>query len=434
MIAPYRHRPPVRRAAPLAALLALLAIASSLALLASCSTEVNPAFCCSDPEDCSRFGVTDEKRECASGLTCAGHTCVSVACQSAADCDPAAPVCDGNACRACRLDSECPSGACADDGTCVAEEGVVYLDPQGQDAPPCSRDRPCQDLRFGIKQTNGSRTHIVLAQGSYSTGGFPLQISSQSTTAVALSIHGGGSTLTGGSGDGFLNISLPTTLRDLELVNPTPSEGIVIGVGAATVLEHTKIRGFIGISNFGHVRLVDANIRAINRGIQNHGTLVIDQATIVGGAIGIESSSGTVDVTNLLVFGTSGIGLDFTSTGGSISFSTITDTGQGGTGTPGVRCFSAVLSIRSTIIWTPASPLRAGIEGGCTLLSSIAGPIGVVGATNADPLFVDPIGGDYHLSGGSPARDMVDTGPEADFEGDPRPRGLRFDIGADEAP
>jgi len=29
---------------------------------------------------------------------------------------------------------------------------------------------------------------------------------------------------------------------------------------------------------------------------------------------------------------------------------------------------------------------------------------------------------------------MVDTGPATDFEGDPRPRGPRFDIGADEAP
>jgi len=286
---------------------------------------------------------------------------------------------------------------------------------------------------FGIKQTNGSRSHIVLAPGGYTTAAGPLHISSQATTAPVLSIHGGGAMLTGGSGDGFIRVGLPTTLRDLEIVNPTPLEGSAVGVLATAVLERTTLRGFTGIAVFGQARLVDVEIRADDRGILNSGTLIVDQATIKGGAVGIESSSGTVDITNLLVSGTSGIGLDFNITSGSVAFSTITDTGNSGTGVPGMRCLGAILAVRSTIVWTPATPLRPGIEG-CNLLSSIAGPIGVVGATNADPLFVSPTAGDYHLSGGSPARDMVDMGPPVDFEGDPRPRGLRFDIGADEAP
>ena len=53
---------------------------------------------------------------------------------------------------------------------------------------------------------------------------------------------------------------------------------------------------------------------------------------------------------------------------------------------------------------------------------------------NVDPRFVDPVVRDYHLSAGSPARDAVNAGPATDFEGDPRPRGSRFDLGADEAP
>jgi hypothetical protein len=53
---------------------------------------------------------------------------------------------------------------------------------------------------------------------------------------------------------------------------------------------------------------------------------------------------------------------------------------------------------------------------------------------NVDPKFVDAPNRDYHIAPTSPARDAVDTGPSTDFEGDPRPRGAKFDIGADEAP
>jgi len=434
-----------------------LAPAVALALVAACTTRPNPTFCCTDAADCARFGVTDEERECAEGLTCIGNTCIASSCEtdgcgtSAPVCDTVADVCVGcttaadcarfpdsqvcesttGACVAC-VDSLCPSGACADDGTCADETSAVYLHPQGQDVVPCSRAQPCRDLQFAIQQTHGARTHIVFASGSYTLAGVRYEFSSRFTSAPRLSVHGGGATVTGGSGDGFFILGLPMSLRDLEIENTTPSEGSAIFVGGATVLERMKIRGYTGISIFGQLRLTDVDIRARSRGIVNLGALTVDRATISGGAVGIESASGTVDITNLLVSGTSGLGLDFSDTAGTVAFSTIADTGQDGVGTPGAKCLFAPLNIRSTIVWTPASPQRTGIEGPCILSSSIVGPVGVVGATNANPLFVSPITGDYHLSGGSPARDAVDAGPMTDLEGDPRPRGLRYDIGADE--
>ncbi|MCZ6682745.1 MAG: right-handed parallel beta-helix repeat-containing protein [Planctomycetota bacterium] len=59
------------------------------------------------------------------------------------------------------------------------------------------------------------------------------------------------------------------------------------------------------------------------------------------------------------------------------------------------------------------------------------------GNTDADPLFVNPAGNDYHLSPGSPCIDAGDPthAPqmgETDIDGEPRLMGCRVDMGADE--
>jgi len=69
------------------------------------------------------------------------------------------------------------------------------------------------------------------------------------------------------------------------------------------------------------------------------------------------------------------------------------------------------------------------LESGCSLIVE-------AGMINADPLFVDPAGGDFHLSCLSPcgnAGDAEATGlPSKDFEGDPRVASKGVDMGADE--
>jgi hypothetical protein len=167
--------------------------------------------------------------------------------------------------------------------------------------------------------------------------------------------------------------------------------------------------------------------------------LTFDRGVIKNSYYGLTSSNAyasTVNISNLLIFGIVDMAFDMEYiAGGTVSFTTVADSGtDSGSGPRAFRCPPSGLTVRSSIIWAPGTVVRPAIDGGCTLVSSIVGPTAVPGATNVDPLFVDAAGRDYRLSAGSPARDMVDTGPAVDFEGDPRPRGARFDVGADEGP
>jgi hypothetical protein len=452
-----------------------------LVLMLGC-TKPNPAVCCVTEEDCTSIGVTGELRECDPGLACVDHACVvpscstdgcgagapvcdittdvcvgctdSSECTRFADtdvCDPAsgacvecvtnaecaadAPVCDAGICRVCRVDSECQSGACGDDGTCVDEVNVVYLDPEGTDTGTCSRSVPCSTINFALSQTSPSRAHIVMAMGSYAGQIFTV-ISPTTTTALSIGIHGGGSTLTNTGGDGqiLFGIEIPTTIRDLT-INYSPF-GIGISSLTSTTLERVTIRSETGIRVRGPVEARDVVIESTgstSAGIRvESGSLTYDRGQISGGSNAVVALSGTVNLSNLTIYGTSKTAVDLTpssaAVGGSISFVTISDTGVASTTTAGISCFSNSFPVRSSIIWTPGSNRPATDT--CSFTSTIAGPIGVIGAMNTDPKFV--AGGDYHLMANSPAVDVVDQGPTLDFEGDPRPQGARFDLGADE--
>ena len=450
-------------------------------VLLSC-TKKNPSLCCVDEADCNAVGLSEVKL-CEAGLACVENQCILQSCETdscsaatplcnastnvcegctdssacmrfpdadvcdtatggcvdcvaPADCPADRPVCDANACRVCKLDSDCSSGACGDDGACVAESAIVYLDPGGTDSGTCTRSAPCRTVAFGASKTTATRDHIVMAPGGYTE---EVVITPQNTFAARLYIHGGGAGLSlpaTAVESAVLTMRLPATIRDLEIQSLDGSASLQLEADSY-LLERLKIRrGYVGIAVYSSATIRNVHIENATDGIvANTGAhLDIDGMTIVGtGRLGgISARSSTVQISNVLIYGTMALGLDLTGANGTVSFVTVADSGSdSGTGPRAVACGPAI-TIRSSIIWAPGTVPRAPVAG-CNLISTIAGPTTVAGAMNVDPWFVNAAARDYHLAPNSPARDAVETGPALDFEGDARPRGARFDIGADEA-
>lgn len=438
-----------------------LAVAS---VVAGCSTR-NYAVCCTSDVDCGSIGSM-EPLPCAGIEVCSNHQCVAptctvdadcpaeapicsektcvpcdadhpcdapqvcktdatscVGCNADADCGGTTPVCDANACRACTLDSECPSEACADDGSCVPEAGVAYIDLGGADTGTCDHAHPCASPNFALGTMSNTRSHLVMHTGDYPFGA---TVSTTTTTASMVTIHGNDSIL-----EQAVSVASGLVARRLSLVGIRP-QSLLVGATANAVFEQVTI-GNVNMQS-GVLTLRDAHIsRGINACAGSN--LVIDRVVSQGSIIGnpgCGNGSGylQLDVTNLLLFGAT-IPSDLSIARGAMRFSTIVDSGSTSGNAYGVEC-NPLFSIQSSIIWTPGSSAAHPPVDGCPIASSIVGPTAVTGAMNVDPQFVNAAAHDYHLKASSPAKDAVTSGPTLDFEGDPRPQGAKFDLGADE--
>jgi parallel beta-helix repeat protein len=94
-------------------------------------------------------------------------------------------------------------------------------------------------------------------------------------------------------------------------------------------------------------------------------------------------------------------------------------------------------TIVNTILWNNMADFGPQINGSPTVTySDVQGGWAGTGNIDSDPLFVDPVDGDLHLTFPSPCKDAGDNSvmnlPTEDFEGDPRSAYGTVDMGADE--
>lgn len=303
---------------------------------------------------------------------------------------------------------------------------------------------PCKSLAYASSMTNASRSHIVMMSGTYvETGGEGVHIGTTNNSPTGVHLHGHGAVVTGNlNQDGqFMVLGNKVSLRDLDILLDDPGIGSVLVIGGTEVLlERIKLQGGTGLTVSGSVIAKRLQINGENGSgirLESDARLELDGALIKHTNVGIASVSGiaTFSITNALIYDSGGLSMNLRSTGGgTISFSTIVAARPGTMMEPAaIRCGNDLgqgqVTIRSSIIW---APMTGPAIQGCLYETTIVGPTSMPGASNADPMFVDLANDNYHLQAASPARDSVVTGPSTDFEGDARPNGVRFDLGADE--
>jgi hypothetical protein len=80
---------------------------------------------------------------------------------------------------------------------------------------------------------------------------------------------------------------------------------------------------------------------------------------------------------------------------------------------------SSTISMDYTLLWNNTTDYASGVVH--------------TNDRSGDPAFVDPAAWDYHVGAGSAAIDQgTDAGVTTDWDGDVRPQGSGYDIGADE--
>ncbi len=344
---------------------------------------------------------------------------------------------------------------CDDHDLLLGDETGVFVAMTGDDANPGTMAAPKMMINAGMVLATQTGKSVFVAEGDYSenvevqvsifggyeSAGWTRDINTYVTTiygqaGAAVKISAAGSIAVEGFTINGVNGGLPDS----------GSYGVRNGDGAATLVNNTIDGGAAG-SSYGVYNYEGGTVTLVNN--------IIDGGSGGRKCCGVYNSGSTTILVNNTINGGSGNRSRGVTNSGELAIATVVNNViDGGSGTYSMGILitaSSTTTLSNNDIW--GADLYCMIfksywpSGGC-VVNSIAGVnacgwtgcVEASGNISADPLFVDPVGGDFHLGDSSPCIDAgidpaayVDPGlVEFDFDGDARPYGAGWDIGADE--
>ena len=466
----------------------------------------NPNFldreeCCNEyPEDCQPpGGMCETADDCGFASPHCRADGVCVQCLKTAHCVTAErPICDenSNACVACRGHADCDTQLCLSDGTCAAEDAVVYVsDMNASDAGPCSKEAPCQTLSQALTLITAQRKHIKIA-GRIST---PM---GTRIDAKDVTIHGdpGTSSITCNAGTALdIGRAAIVSIYDLEIIGSMDKEAVKLSDAMKPQVSMTRVKvrapsgNGITVSE-GDLVLNDSDvyncsgigidlakgslivressdvfdnlqegIRAAsgttleirrssirgNRGVAGISTtnammLTLDSSVVArntGTNGGVSVMGGRFEIVNSIIARNTGDtsgGLFVNSTNGLVDFSTIANNNSDIAGNAGIGCVSTVIVSNSVLTGNNST---TPISLSCMVTHSLTGtvPPALPGTGNmvGDPMFLnvlDPLDREFFRIGmSSAARGIANSTTPLNVDIDGQARDDGAkDMGADE--
>lgn len=395
---------------------------------------------------CDSSGGDYDLVQCPLGCSDAAGGCKE--CTTTSQCDNPAPICDeaSSQCRQCRTDDECPSLVCDAGGTCMDESRIIYAARAG--TGQCSRTQPCTLSQAVALANMTSPTPILRMLPETFTSSLLLgQGHTLSVVATGASIFPADASPAIAVRDGA-----SLSIRGIRLVQ----EVAVDCTSTVTARSVVSIRD-ASIFALGNSKIVNLakcamDITAANIEMNGNEVPVVleDDASFVGDRVFFHGNN------SHSVFA-SGSRIAFTLTNSllvDVGFSLLTsDTGPPGstftfaedtfvlTADFSLQQGCAAASFRKVryenAIIAPLGTFDAVTGTNCTFTNTLLShqSSAPAGTSVADPQFVSPSTGDFHLMAMSPALNSTSAslyGLDSiiDLDGVARPQGAKADLGA----
>ncbi|HTR54236.1 MAG TPA: right-handed parallel beta-helix repeat-containing protein [Kofleriaceae bacterium] len=414
-----------------------------LVILCACQ-ENNPNYCKGAPDNnCtlgSGSGTDSGAAACTSSAQCSGatpvcdtssSTCVACMGSDLGACAGTMPVCGtDNTCQACSKHSDCGAmGACLPTGACGTDQDTAWVSGTGSNDNACTQEAPCATITQAL--THGL-PYVKVSGAIHDT---------VSIAAGVTILADPGATLDPGNGGALVTVTAtePVEIDDLtiEYAGSSTGIGVYLPAGAQNV---KLLRVTVQDNPGGGVYAIGGTITILRSVISSNS----------GGGITLNGAS--FDIENCFIVG-NGSSSTTSSTGGlaiqslgampyTVQFDTFADnkikSGLGGAITCGT--LGATIALDSLLIFGNESVTNTSevLGGDCSYTYTLIGPTGTASGTGdnniTDPGFVTASPPNYHITSGSPAKDMADRNSTLanDIDGDMRPFDSIRDVGADE--